>query len=73
MRKLLDDLSINGHRNFCTLRHTFRTVADEAKDQVAIDFVMGHARDDMASVYRERIADERVESVVAHVRVWLWA
>jgi integrase len=54
------------------MRHTFRTVADEAKDQPAADFLMGHARDDMASVYRERIADERLRAVVAHVHHWLW-
>jgi integrase len=41
-RKLLDRLGNNGHRNFCTLRHTFRTVADAAKDQPAADYLMGH-------------------------------
>lgn len=72
MRKLLNALGINGHRNFYTLRHTFRTVADESKDQVACDHIMGHARDDMASVYRERISDERLRAVTDHVRGWLF-
>jgi hypothetical protein len=34
---------------------------------------MGHARDDMASVYRERIDDERLKAVIEHVRRWLFA
>jgi integrase len=55
-RKLLDAQSIRGHRNFYTLRHTFRTVADEAKDQPAADFIMGHESPHMSSVYRERIS-----------------
>ena len=33
---------------------------------------MGHARDDMASVYRERISDERLKAVSDHVRKWLF-
>jgi hypothetical protein len=33
---------------------------------------MGHAREDMASVYRERISDERLRAVVEHVRTWLF-
>jgi hypothetical protein len=44
------------------------TIGGEAKDQVAVDHTMGHARDDMASAYRERISDERLRAVVEHVR-----
>src|SRR5205823_1479729 len=47
-RKLLDSLSINGSRNFYALRHTLETIGGEARDQVAVDAIMGHARDDMA-------------------------
>jgi integrase len=67
-RKLLNKLGINGHRNFYTLRHTFRTVADEAKDQPAADYIMGHESPHMSTVYRERISDERLRAVVDHVR-----
>jgi integrase len=72
MRKLLDSLEINGSRNFYALRHTFETIGGEAKDQIAVDHIMGHARDDMASVYRERISDERLRTVAGHVRAWLF-
>jgi phosphoserine phosphatase len=34
---------------------------------------MGHSRDDMASVYRERIGDDRIRAVAEHVRTWLRA
>ena len=34
--------------------------------------VTEHARDDMASVYRERIGDERLKAVTDHVRKWLF-
>jgi integrase len=73
MRKLLDALGINGNRNFYALRHVFETIGGEAKDQIAVDSIMGHAREDMASVYRERISDERLKAVTDHVRNWLFA
>jgi integrase len=72
LRKLLDKLGINGHRNFYTLRHTFRTVADESKDQPAVDFVMGHELAHMSSVYRETISDARLRAVANLVRTWLF-
>jgi integrase len=71
-RKLLDSLGINGHRNFYTLRHGLETIGGETRDQVAVDAIMGRARDDMASAYRERISDARLRAVVEHVRTWLF-
>jgi integrase len=72
--KLLRKLGINGRPGlgFYTLRHTFRTVADEARDQPAADFIMGHESPHMSSIYRERISDERLLAVVNHVRGWLF-
>lgn len=59
--------------SFYTLRRTFRTVADEAGDQPAAIFIMGHAASDsdMSDIYRQRIADERLERVTSYVRRWL--
>jgi len=72
--KLLRALGINGRKGlgFYTLRHTFRTVADESKDQVACDFIMGHEVAHMSSVYRETISDARLRAVTDHVRSWLF-
>lgn len=72
-QKLLTSLGINRQGiGFYVLRHVFRTVADGSKDQPAIDFIMGHTRDDMASLYRERIDDVRLKDVVKVVRDWLF-
>jgi integrase len=58
--------------SFYTLRHVFRTVADECRDQPAIDLMMGHESGAMANVYRETISDERIRAVSEHVRAWLF-
>jgi integrase len=73
--KLLHKLRINGRKGlgFYTLRHTFRTVADEAKDQPATDYIMGHEVPHMSSVYRETISDERLKAVTEYLRRWLFA
>jgi integrase len=75
MGKLLTALGIaRPGLNFYALRHTFETIGGEAKDQVAVDHIMGHAPagNDMAAVYRERISDERLIAVTDHVRKWLF-
>jgi integrase len=73
-RKLLNALGINGRKGlgFYTLRHVFRTEADEARDQPAADFIMGHEAPHMSSHYRETISDERLRAVAEHVRAWLF-
>lgn len=71
--KLLKELKL--HRKglgFYLLRHVFETVGGEAKDQVAVNAIMGHADASMAAVYRERISDERLKAVTTHVRKWLF-
>ena len=71
-RKLVKRLGLKQGRSFYALRHTFETIGGEAKDQVAVDAIMGHARDDMASLYRERISDDRLRAVVQYVWNWLF-
>jgi len=71
-RKVLADLKINGHRGFYCLRRGFETQGGDSLDQVAVDFIMGHARDDMASLYRQRISDERLRKVTDCIHTWLY-
>jgi integrase len=62
-------------RTFYDLRRTFQTVAEGARDLVAVQHVMGHAPggSDMSAIYRQSIEDERLEAVSEHVRKWLFA
>lgn len=73
MARTLAKARIEG-RAFYDLRRTFQTVADDSRDFVAVRYLMGHAPPpgDMASIYRQRISDERLQAVVDHVRQWLF-
>ena len=53
---------------FFTLRHTFRTWADEVRDQHAIHRIMGHTIPGMSGIYVEEISLDRLRAVVNHVR-----
>src|SRR5207237_494976 len=72
--KWLRALRIHGRKGlaFSTLRHTFRTVADEAKDQQAVDFLMGHEVPNTSSRCRQTLSNERLRAVTDHVRHWLF-
>jgi hypothetical protein len=48
-------------------------VADQTRDQAAIDSIMGHVGSNpMASIYRHEIGDDRLRAVTDHVRAWLF-
>jgi integrase len=73
--KLLTELGLKRPGlGFYALRHTVETIGSEARDQVALNHIMGHApaASDMASVYRERISDERLKAVSDHIHAWLF-
>ena len=59
-------------RGFYSLRRTFETVAGATKDQVAVDYIMGHADASMAAVYRQGIEDQRLIDVGNYVHAWLF-
>jgi integrase len=68
--KVLKELGIKRPRlGFYALRHTFRTIADEVRDDPAVDRIMGHTDGSMADAYRETISDARLKAVVNTVRM----
>jgi integrase len=72
--KLLRALNINRRKGlgFYTLRHIFITVADEAKDQPAVDYIIGYEAPHISSVHPKTISDARLRAVTEHVRGWLY-
>ncbi len=57
---------------FYALRHTFRTVADGAKDANAIRLIKGHTDDRIDDNYTHAIEDARLLAVTDRVRSWLY-
>ena len=54
-----------------SLRRTFETVGGTAEvNQAVIDSIMGHSRNDMASVYRQKVFDAMLRKCTDHVRAW---
>ncbi len=70
--KLKRACAVEHEGGFYTLRHTFRTVADNVADQVAIRIIMGHHDDSIDDTYRQRVDDARLVKVTDAVRAWLW-
>jgi len=56
---------------FYALRHTCETIGGRCKDQVAVDYVMGHVTPGMSSIYREEIDDSRVKAVGEAILNWM--
>lgn len=72
--KLLKSLGLKRKGvGFYSLRHTFRTWADEVRDQHAIHRIMGHIIPGMSGAYIETIEQHRLRNVVSCVRRKLFA
>ena len=56
--------------SFTSLRHTFRTIAEEVGARNAILLLMGHGFAGMDDVYLHRIKEEKLREVTDHVRAW---
>ncbi len=56
---------------FYALRHTTETIGRRSKDQIALDYLIGHVSPGMSSVYREEIEDDRLLAVGDVIYAWL--
>lgn len=70
--KLCKREGVKAAGSFYILKHVFITEASNARDDVAVDQITGHARNDIRSAYVERIEDQRLEAIADHMRRWLW-
>ena len=72
-RKLAQEVGIYkpGCKVFYSLRRSHETIGAATGQQVAVDFLMGHSRPDMASVYRQRVFDSKLREVTDFIRGWL--
>jgi integrase len=72
-RRVFISAKVKG-RSFYDLRRTFQTVAEGARDLVAVQSIMGHAPadSDMSAIYRQKVDDDRLRAVTDHVRKWLF-
>jgi integrase len=72
-RKLAKTVGVyrRGSKVFYSLRRSHETIGAATGQQVAVDFLMGHSRPDMASVYRQRVFDSKLREVTDFIRGWL--
>jgi hypothetical protein len=74
-RKLRTTLGIDQkQKTFYALRHTFKTVGENATgNNIAVDYLMGHSDSSVSGIYRQYILDERLIEVTEAVHKWLFA
>lgn len=70
--KLAREAGVRKGLGLYSLRHTFQSIADTARDPIATKYLMGHADPTMSGVYREFVSDENLIAVSNHVRAWLF-
>ncbi|MCL4206589.1 MAG: hypothetical protein KJ000_29245 [Pirellulaceae bacterium] len=72
-KKILDATGLHKEgRGFYALRHVAETIGGGAKDQVALNLLMGHVDETMSGIYRESVADSRLEAIAEQIRGWLF-
>jgi len=73
-RKLRTSCGIDGaNKSFYALRHTFKTVGENATgNDVAVNTLMGHFDPSVSAIYRQYVLDERLLEVTNAVHKWLF-